>query len=101
MELHKFGGDEMKINWKVRVKNKMFWLALVPAVLLISQIIAGWFGYNVAADLIGAEAEKIINAVFGLLVLLGIVNDNTVAGLSDSKQALRYDKPRDDSKYIE
>ena len=101
MELHKFGGEEMKINWKVRVKNKMFWLALVPAVLLIAQIVAGWFGYNVATDLIGAEAEKIINAVFGLLVLLGIVNDNTVAGLSDSKQALRYSKPRDDSKYIE
>lgn len=85
----------MKINWKVRAKNKMFWLALVPAVLLIAQIVTGWFGIDVAAELIGVEAEKMINAVFGLLVLLGIINDNTVTGLSDSKQALGYKKPKD------
>lgn len=84
----------MKINWRVRVKNKMFWLAIVPAILLIAQIVTGWFGIEIAADLIGAEAEKLINAVFVLLILLGIINDNTVTGLSDSKQALEYKEPR-------
>ncbi|GEN83645.1 holin [Sporosarcina luteola] len=84
----------MKINWKVRVKNKMFWLAMVPAVLLVTQIVAGWFGYELAADLIGEEATNFIIAVFALLVILGVVVDPTVSGLSDSKQAMRYHEPK-------
>lgn len=90
----------MKINWRVRFKNKIFWLALIPAILLIAQIVAGWFGIEVPSEIIGAEAEKIINATFALLMLLGIVNDHTVEGTSDSKQALKYDKPKKDSDYI-
>ncbi|WP_121615198.1 phage holin [Virgibacillus halodenitrificans] len=90
----------MKINWKVRLKNKTFWLAIVPALLLVAQIVSGWFGYDLAADLFTEEATKLINAVFVVLVLLGIVNDPTVAGTSDSKQALRYNKPKNDKKYL-
>jgi phi LC3 family holin len=86
----------MKINWKVRMKNKNFWLALVPAILLVAQIVTGWFGYNLAADFIGQEAEKFINAIFAILVILGIVNDPTTVGTSDSRQARTYHKPRSD-----
>ena len=85
----------MKINWKVRVKNKLFWLALVPAVLLVVQIVAGWFGYDFAAEAVGEEAAKMINAVFFVLTILGIVVDPTVDGLSDSRKAMTYDKPKD------
>ncbi|ARK26022.1 phage holin [Sporosarcina sp. P37] len=84
----------MKVNWKVRAKNKFFWLALVPAFLLVLQIVTGWFGYELAADLIGEEATNFINAVFGLLVILGIVVDHTTDGVDDSDQAMNYDKPR-------
>ncbi len=90
----------MKINWKVRAKNKTFWLAIIPAVLLVVQIVASWFGYDIAADLISAQAEKFVNAVFIVLVLLGVVADPTTTGPSDSKQALRYQEPKDDSKYL-
>lgn len=86
----------MKINWKVRLTNKTFWLTIVPALLLLAQIVSGWFGYQLAADLIGAEATKFINAVFVVLALTGIVNDPTTARLSDSKQAREYKKPRSD-----
>ncbi|MGX4667802.1 phage holin [Cerasibacillus sp. JNUCC 74] len=86
----------MKINWKVRAKKKSFWLTLVPAIVLLVQIVGNWFGYNVAAELLNAEATKFINAVFTVLVILGIVNDPTTSGLSDSKQALNYKKPRKD-----
>ncbi|MGX4668239.1 phage holin [Cerasibacillus sp. JNUCC 74] len=88
----------MKINWKVRVKKKSFWLTLVPAVVLLAQTIGNWFGYDVAAELIKEEAAKFINAVFAVLVILGIVNDPTTSGLSDSEQALNYIKPRKDNK---
>lgn len=87
----------MKINWKVRAKKKSFWLALVPAVVLLVQIIGNWFGYDIAAELLNAEAVKFINALFAVLVILGIVNDPTTAGLNDSQQALNYTKPRKDN----
>ncbi|MHC8516969.1 phage holin [Sporosarcina sp. ITBMC105] len=84
----------MKINWKVRVKNKYFWLAMVPAFLLVAQIVAGWFGYELAADVIGEEAAGFINAVFALFVILGVVVDPTTAGMEDSEQAMRYKEPK-------
>ena len=34
------------INWKVRIKNKNSWIALIPAVLLLVQVIAAVFGYT-------------------------------------------------------
>lgn len=87
----------MKINWKVRLYNKMFWLAIIPAILLVAQIVTGWFGVNLAADLIGQEATKLVNAVFAVLVILGVVNDPTTERLSDSEQARTYKKPRSDT----
>lgn len=76
------------------MKNKLFWLAMVPAFLLVMQIVAGWFGYELAADLIGEEATKFINSVFALLVILGVVVDPTTEGVEDSHQALWYDRPK-------
>lgn len=88
----------MNINWKVRIKNKFFWLALVPAFLLVAQIVAGWFGHELAADLIGEEAAGFVNAVFALLAILGVVVDPTTAGVDDSKQAMRYHTPKKEEK---
>ena len=34
----------MSINWRVRIKNKAFWVALIPAVLLLIQQVCGVFG---------------------------------------------------------
>ncbi|WP_345554883.1 phage holin, partial [Paraliobacillus ryukyuensis] len=61
----------MKINWKVRAKKKTFWLTLVPALLLLAQIVTSWFGYNFAADLVGEEITRFINVVFAILTILG------------------------------
>ena len=35
------------INWKVRIRNKNFWLALIPAVLLLVQVVAAVFGFTI------------------------------------------------------
>ncbi|RBO90596.1 phi LC3 family holin, partial [Paraliobacillus ryukyuensis] len=67
-----------------------------PALLLLAQIVTSWFGYNFAADLVGEEITRFINVVFAILTILGIVKDPTTKGLSDSKQAMTYIKPRDD-----
>lgn len=84
------------INWTVRFKNKNFWLAGIPAVLLLIQAVASVFGYTLDLGDIGNKLVAVVNAVFGLLVILGVVNDPTTAGISDSKQARGYNYPKED-----
>lgn len=83
------------INWKVRIRNKVFWLTLIPAVLLLAQSIAAAAG--VQLDLSDAQAKilTIVENLFALLAILGIVNDPTTAGIGDSEQALSYIDPKE------
>ena len=85
----------MKINWKVRVKNINFWLALIPAVLLLVQVVAAPFGYNWDFAVLDQQLTAIVNALFGVLAILGVVNDPTTAGASDSAQARTYERPKE------
>lgn len=85
-----------KINWKVRVLNKTFWLTLVPALALLLQTFLAVF--NVQLEL-GETIDKLlvfINALFAVFVIVGVVNDPTTAGLSDSSRALNYTEPNED-----
>lgn len=84
----------MNINWKVRIKNKNFWLALIPALLLLIQAIASVFGFNLDLSEIGEKLVAVVNALFLVLAILGIVTDPTTEGISDSKQALTYNAPK-------
>lgn len=86
----------MKINWTVRLKNKTFWLALVPAVLLLIQVVAAVFGIDIKLDGLGDKLLAVVNALFAVLTILGVVTDPTTVGISDSRQAMEYDKPRAD-----
>jgi phi LC3 family holin len=78
----------MKINWRVRIKNKSFWLAIVPAFLLLAQTVSVPFGYNFDFAKIGTELTAVINAVFALLAILGVVVDPTVKGITDSNYVM-------------
>lgn len=82
------------INWLVRVKNKAFWVAIIPAVLLVIQAVASVFGYTLDFGDLGNKLLEVVNAVFAVLVILGIVSDPTTEGISDSKQALTYTEPK-------
>lgn len=84
------------INWKVRVKNKAFWVALIPAALLLAQVVAAVFGVALDLGELGNKLLAVVNALFAVLAILGVVTDPTTAGLSDSKRALTYDKPKED-----
>lgn len=88
------------INWRVRIKNKAFWIAFIPAVLMVAQNVLGFCGITFDATTISNELVALVGSVFSVLAVIGVVNDPTTAGMSDSKQALTYDKPKDD-KYIE
>jgi len=86
------------INWKVRIRNKAFWLAVIPAAALVAQSIAAVFGYNIDLTTLVGKLQAVVNAVFALLVILGIVVDPTTAGIGDSNRAMGYNEPWDDSK---
>lgn len=84
----------MKINWKVRIKNKNFWITLIPALLLLIQGVAALFGFELNLGDIGNKLIAVVNAVFVVLAILGIVTDPTTKGVSDSEQAMTYTKPK-------
>lgn len=84
------------INWTVRLKNKAFWVAFIPALLLLAQVVAAVFGYTLDLGDLGNKLLAVVNAVFALLAILGVVTDPTTAGVGDSAQALTYEKPKDD-----
>lgn len=86
----------LKINWKVRIKNKAFWLAVIPAVALVAQALAALFGYTIDLTSIVGKLQAVVNAVFALLVILGIVVDPTTSGVEDSNRAMGYETPWDD-----
>ena len=83
------------INWKVRIANKAFWIALIPAALVLIQAIAAIFGYKLDLGEIGNNLINFVNALFVVLAILGIVNDPTTKGLSDSDLAMTYTAPKE------
>lgn len=83
------------INWKVRFKNKRFVIAFIAGLLLLVKQVSVLFGYNLHTELFSTNINNVVDAVFLLLGLLGIVNDPTTQGFSDSEQALTYEKPKE------
>ena len=82
------------VNWTVRVKNKTFWLTLIPAVLLLIQVAAAVFGFTLELGGVGVMLLDLVNARFAVLAVLGIVADPTTAGVGDSAQAMTYTEPK-------
>lgn len=78
-------GEIKMINWKSRIKNKQFWLSIIPAVLLLIQVVAVPFGYKFQIEMINKQLLDVVNALFVVLTILGIVTDPTTPGLSDRK----------------
>ena len=82
------------INWKVRIRNKNFWIALIPAILVLVQVVAKVFGVEIDLGELGNNLLAVVNAVFVVLSILGIVTDPTTEGVSDSDLAMTYSEPK-------
>lgn len=82
----------MKINWKVRFKNKTWLIAFLAAIVAFVYQIMGMFGIVpvVSEDMVTQFLAVIINA----LVAVGVVIDPTTASVNDSKEAMEYKEPR-------
>lgn len=85
----------MSINWRVRIKNKAFWVAIIPADLLLVQQVCAVFGVQLDFGELQAQLVAIVGTVFAILTILGIVADPTTAGVGDSEQAMGYTEPKE------
>jgi phi LC3 family holin len=83
----------MKINWKVRLRQKTFLVALFSATLLFAQQVARLFGYELSEEL-GNQFTDIFNTILVVLSITGVIIDPTTKGLSDSEQATQYTEPK-------
>ena len=84
----------MNINWIVRLKNKTFWMAFIPATLILIEVVAAVFGYNLDLGDLGNKLLDVVRALFAVLAILGVVTDPTTAGVDDSELALTYTEPK-------
>ena len=82
------------INWKVRIRNKTFWMTVIPALALVVQAVAAVFGFTLDFTTLVGKLLTVVDAVFALLVILGIVVDPTTEGVRDSRLAMTYDEPK-------
>ena len=73
------------INWKLRFKNKATLIAIASTVILLIQQLGFKLPDNIA---------DVVNTFLTLLVLLGVINDPTTEGISDSPKALTYSEPK-------
>lgn len=83
----------MDLNWTVRLKNKAWWLAIVPAIALLVQSILQVFDITWDYTELVGKIAAIVEAAFGVLVLIGINTDPTTDAWSDSARALNYTSP--------
>ena len=90
------------LNWKVRFKNKQFWVALIPALALLAQAVAALCGFEIDLSTLVGKLLAVVDSVFAVLVILGIVVDPTTAGVGDSQRAMKYEEPwQDEPKEME
>ena len=75
----------MKINWKLRYKNKATLAAIAATVILLAQQL----GFDLPDNV-----SDVVNTGLTLLVLLGVVSDPTTQGIGDSERAMTYTEPK-------
>lgn len=84
----------MKINWKIRFKNKTWLLTFIAAVLTLVYRALNIAG--ITPHIAQEQLVELATMLVGILVLLGVVIDPTTKGGSDSELAMTYKKPRDE-----
>lgn len=78
----------MKINWKLRLKNKSTLTALVLGIVALVYQVLSTLG--ITPSIAESEIVNIVGMVINLLLLMGVVVDPTTTGISDSDRAMTY-----------
>lgn len=86
----------MKINWKVRFKNKIWLGSFLSLIVSFAYSMLGLF--DIFPDVTRNNVVEILNQILTFLGLIGVLVDPTTAGLGDSERAMGYEEPWDDNK---
>lgn len=81
----------MRINWKVRLRNPIFWMTFLPAMITFVYAVLGCF--DVVPSVSEETALNVISAGISGLATLGVLVDPTTKGTGDSDRAMHYEKP--------
>lgn len=84
----------MKVNWKVRFKNKAWLASFFAAILTFVYTMLGMF--DIYPEVTKNDVGEIISSVLMFLSLMGVIADPTTVGLNDSLRAMGYEEPNDD-----
>ena len=82
------------IHRKVRFRNKTWLVSFLAVILAFVYQVLGMF--DIVPAVSQDMATQLILAVVNILAAVGGVVDPTTAGASDSKQAMEYEKPKED-----
>ena len=84
----------MQINWKVRFQNKTFLAGLISLVVVFIYDLLQLL--EIAPVVTQSAVMQVAEGILTILGMVGVIADPTTAGLSDSKQAMTYDVPKQD-----
>ena len=92
----------MKINWKVRFKNPVFWFNLAASIFLPMLACLGFNwedmpSWQAVGNVLLQAVQSPVIVVSVLVSVWNLLNDPTTSGLSDSSQALSYTEPKQSS----
>lgn len=79
------------MNFKVRLKNPVFWATILPALAAFVYSTLGAF--DIVPALSESDAVNIITSIITALTTLGVLVDPTTKGINDSKRAMTYNEP--------
>lgn len=88
----------MKVNWKVRFRNKPWLACFFAAILTFIYTILGLF--DIYPEVTKNDVGEIISSCLMFLSLIGVINDPTTDGLGDSQRALSYEIPWADPELV-
>lgn len=82
----------MKINWKVRFKNKTWLLSFIALVLTFAYNVLSMF--DIVPSVTQQEIMDAVTAILTILAAVGVIIDPTTEGISDSEKAMTYEEPK-------
>jgi phi LC3 family holin len=82
------------MNFRVRFRNKTFWLTVIPAIITVIYAVLSLL--DIVPRVAEEMAVKAFYAIISMLSVLGVLIDPTTKGIGDSERALTYDKPNED-----
>ena len=81
----------MKVNWKVRFKNKVWLGCFFAAIISFIFTMLGMF--DIFPSITEDQIMRVVSAILTFLSLTGVIVDPTTHGVDDSERAMSYEEP--------